>query len=59
MKGMVISNNYIIAHEILHSFKKKEKCKFMGMKLDMAKAYDHLEWDFFMNVLGAFRFHIS
>ena len=39
VEGRMISNNYIISHEILHSFKKKRKGKLMALKLDMAKAY--------------------
>lgn len=39
VKGRMISDNYIIAHEILHFFKKKRKGKLMAVKLDMVEAY--------------------
>lgn len=29
-----------------HALRKKEKEKFIGLKLDMSTAYDHIEWDF-------------
>ena len=46
LKGRVITNNYIIAHEVIHSFKTKKKSKSKGIKLDMAKVYDRMKWDF-------------
>lgn len=29
----------------------------MGVKLDMAKAYDRMEWDFIRDTIGFFGFH--
>lgn len=55
--GRHISYNYIITHEIFHSFKKKEKRKFLGLKLDMVKTYDLMEWGFILNTLHAFGIH--
>lgn len=43
VEGRAISDNYIAAHAVIHSFKRKRKEKFMGLKLDMAKAYDRIE----------------
>lgn len=57
VKGWMISYNYIIAHEILRSFKRRRKCKTMCIKLNMgARAYDRLEWDLIVAVLEAFGF---
>ena len=40
----LINDNIMIAHEILHSFKKKNgKMGYMVVKFDMKKAYDRLE----------------
>ena len=50
-------DNIIIAQELIHSIDKK-KCRFwfMAVKIDLAKAYDRLEWSFILKVLLAFRF---
>lgn len=57
VKGRMISDNYNVAHEILHSFKRKMKNKTWAHKLDMAKAYDRLEWDFLEEGLKSLGFH--
>lgn len=41
--GGFISANSIIAHEIMHIFKKKMKNKMIGLKRDMFKSYDRME----------------
>ena len=43
VEGRSISDNYIVAHEVIHSFKRKLKSKSMGLKLDIAKPYDRME----------------
>lgn len=57
LKGRLITNNYIITHEIIHSFKTKKKGKTMRLKLDMTKAYDRMEWNFLDESLCDFGFH--
>lgn len=45
--GMLITDNILIAHEILHSLQtKKIKHAYMALKLDIAKAFDKVEWNF-------------
>ncbi|CAN6566565.1 unnamed protein product [Malus baccata var. baccata] len=53
IKGRQIQENIILAHEIFHFLKmRRTKTKFeMGIKLDMNKAYDRVEWDFLEAVM--------
>ena len=56
--GRFINDNIMLAHEIMHSFKKKKgKTGYMAVKLDMEKAYDRLEWDFIKTILTRLGFH--
>lgn len=43
-----IQDNIILAHEAFHHLrnKKKGKCFEAGLKMDMNKAFDRVEWDF-------------
>ncbi|KAM2614937.1 hypothetical protein TB2_029501 [Malus domestica] len=51
--GKQIQDHILIAHEIFHSMKlRRTKRKFkLGIKLDMNKAYDLVEWDFLEEVM--------
>jgi len=42
-----------VAYEIMHSMQTRmwSKVGFMGMKLDMSKAYDRVEWAFLEAVM--------
>lgn len=53
-----ISDGIILVHEILHSIKLK-KISGMLVKLDIAKAYDKLNWQFIKKMLVAFGFSMA
>ena len=50
-------DNVIIAQELIYSIgKRRDKEGYMVVKIDLEKAYDHLEWSFIRMVLIHFRF---
>ncbi|CAN6553756.1 unnamed protein product [Malus baccata var. baccata] len=53
VEGRQIHDNIGIAHEMFHFLKgRKAKSKYeLGIKLDMQKAYDRVEWDFLAAVM--------
>lgn len=52
-----IGDNIIVNHEIKHYLnKKKGKKGFMAIKIDLAKAYDKVEWNVLTNILTCFGF---
>ncbi|CAN6580631.1 unnamed protein product [Malus baccata var. baccata] len=51
--GKQIQDNILVVHEILHSLlhQKKGNQEGMAIKLDMAKAYDRVEWNFLLSMM--------
>ncbi|KAL5567326.1 hypothetical protein UlMin_030490 [Ulmus minor] len=58
LPGHLISDNAIIGFECLHALKRKRSKKkgFLALKLDMAKAYDRVEWSFIRGVMNKLGF---
>lgn len=57
VEGRLISDNILVAHELLHALSSNNKCseEFIAIKTDISKAYDRVEWPFLeeaMKVLG-------
>ena len=55
VEGRQILNNIIQAHEVVHSLTSNRKAGII-MQLDIAKAYDNLNWTYIRKVLITFRF---
>ncbi|KAL5547845.1 hypothetical protein UlMin_003076 [Ulmus minor] len=55
--GRLIYDNAIIGFECLHAIKRrKSKKNYMALKLDMAKAYDRVEWEFIQKIMNKLGF---
>jgi hypothetical protein len=58
LPGRLITDNTLIAYESFHYLKncKSRKHGYVGIKLDMAKAYDRIEWVFLEKTLTSMGF---
>ena len=53
VKGRMIFDNIMVAHELMHTMKNKRTgyTGVLAAKLDMAKAYDKVEWGFLEGIM--------
>jgi len=53
VSNRLITDNITVAFEILHWMRNKRTGKTwqMAIKLDISKAYDHVEWDFLRSIM--------
>jgi hypothetical protein len=55
--GHLITDNTLVAYEVFNFFKQSKSSKgYMGIKTDMAKAYDRVEWTFLQATLETMGF---
>lgn len=53
MSGRLITDNVLVAYEVLHSMhsQKKGKKGSLALKLDISKAYDCVKWNFLQGIM--------
>ena len=55
----LITDNVLVAHELMHHInrKKKGKCAEKALKLDISKVYDWVEWGCLQQIMAKLGFH--
>lgn len=58
VEGRLISDNIMVAHELLHALSSDNKCasEYIAIKTDISKAYDRVEWTFLDRAMHAIGF---
>lgn len=59
--GRYIFDNNMVAHEMIHVMKNKTSGHngFVGVNLDMSKAYDRIKWSYLKEVMSAMSFSVN
>lgn len=53
MKGRALSDNVLLASELVADFHKTGRTRRGCLQVDISKAFDSVEWDFILNILFA------
>ncbi|GKC49040.1 RNA-directed DNA polymerase, eukaryota, reverse transcriptase zinc-binding domain protein [Tanacetum coccineum] len=54
---LVPKDNILLSQELLKGYDRKVGPKRCSLKIDIAKAYDTVDWDFLVNILHQFGYH--
>lgn len=53
VRGRSISDNLLLAHELVHNYHRAAISPRSAIKIDLHKAFDSINWDFIINLLEA------